>query len=301
MKSSAIGAALFFLAAVSGFAATVPVLGSAATFAVLGGSTVTNTGATTITGNVGLYSGPSITGFAIPPANTVVEGPGSTGLIAGAGLATGTIHISDIIGSGPANAQQAQVDLTKAYTALALLAPTRSTPPADVGGLSLLPGVYKFSDTATITGTLQLNAQSTDGAYWVFQIGSTLTTAVNAAVSLINDSVPGHTGVFWVVGTDATLGTGTTFVGNLLAQNSIIMNTGASILNGSALARTAAVTLNTNNISPGVSGGLVFENESSTTLVPIGFIPEPSTLGLLGLGVAILCGYGRRRKHVAGG
>lgn len=141
---------MLFLAAVPGFAATVPVLGSAATFAVLGGSTVTNTGATTITGNVGLYSGPSITGFAIPPANTVVEGPGSTGLIAGAGLATGAIHIRDIIGSGPANAQQAQVDLTKAYTALAALTPTDNLSGQNLGGLTLTPGVYKFDAAAAL-------------------------------------------------------------------------------------------------------------------------------------------------------
>ena len=318
---SAIGVAVLLCAAVPGFAVTVPVLGSAQDFAVLGASTVTNTGSTTITGDVGLYPGPSITGFAIPPANTVVEGPASTGLVAGPGLVAGTIHISDII--GPSNAMQAQVDLTKAYTALSLLVhpATNDLTGVDLGHYhagdygALAPGVYHFDSSAAITGTLQLDAQNTDGVYWVFQIGSTLdTAATNSVVQLVNANASGNNGadigVFWVVGSSATLNASTTLQGNILALESISMKDSATILNGRALAQTGAVTMINNTISnicpsnnygPGFSGGLVFADEQSLTLVPIGggqplaVIPEPLTLGGLFLGVGGLCGYLRRR------
>ena len=245
------------------------ILGTADSFAVLGATTVTNTGPTTITGDVGLYAGPSITGFAIPPANTVV-GPGT--LINGPGLVTGTIHITDAV------AQQAQVDNTKAYNGLAAMPFTSDLTGQDLGGLTLVSGVYHFDSSAQLTGTLTLDAQGNNNAYWVFQIGSTLTTASASVVQVINvgSNNGSDDGLFWEVGSSATLGTTTAFEGNILALASITLNTSARIINGRALAQTAAVTMDTNRIEnvcpppnggPGFSGGLTFNG--SGEVVPV--------------------------------
>lgn len=292
----------------TGWADLTPVLDSCEDYAVLGASTVINyTGPTTITGDVGLYPGPSITGFQAPPANILVEGPASTGLISDApGLVTGTIHIADIV--GPANAMQAQVDLTNAYSALAALPATRPTPPADVGGQILLQGVYHFDSSAAITGTLKLDAESTNGVYWVFQIPSTLTTAsTNSVVEFIN---PGSNngsdvGVFWVVGSSATLNASTTFQGNILAYESISILDSVTLMNGRALARTGAVTMINDTISnvcpfpnngPGFSGGLGFDE--SGTLVPIPItptvVPVPGAFLLVCSGMGSAVAFGRR-------
>lgn len=311
MKSSNINrimVACMFLTAASAFAAIVPVLDSAQDYAVLGATTVTNTGSTTVAGDVGLYPGPSITGFDTE-SNTVVNGPGSTGLVDGAGLVDGTIHISS------ADAQQAQTDLTKAYTALSDLPVTDDLTGEDLGNYNnsnlgaLAPGVYNFDSSVAITGHLELDAQNTDGVYWVFQIGSTLTAASSSVVQLINPNVAGNNGsdigVFWVVGSSATLGTSSTMEGNILAQADITMNTSAQILNGRALARTGQVTMDTNTISnicpdnnngPGFSGGLVFASADSNELIPLAAIPEPGTLGLLALGLLTLVGQRRQSR-----
>jgi hypothetical protein len=254
------------------------ILGTAESFAVLGASTVTNTGPTTITGDTGVYPGPSITGFAIPPANTVVEGPGSTGLVAGPGLVTGTIYISHAV------ADQAQVDTTTAYLGLAAMPFTSNLTGQDLGGQTLTPGVYHFDSSAQLTGTLTLDAEGNDNAFWVFQIGSTLTTASASTVQVINFGSNGGSdvGLFWQVGSSATLGTSTSFEGNILALASISLNTSATILNGRALAQTGAVTLDTNTISnvcpidgpgnggPGYSGGLRFDDHGN--VVPVASI-----------------------------
>ena len=247
------------------------ILGSADSFAVLGASTVTNTGPTTLTGDLGLYSGPSITGFAIPPANTVVEGPGSTGLIDGPGLVTGTIYLSHAV------AQLAQTDVTTAYHGLAAMPVTSNLTGQDLGGLTLTSGVYHFDSSAQLTGTLTLDAQGNNQAFWVFQVGSTLTTASSSSVAVTNLGSNGGSddGVFWQIGSSATLGTGTSFVGNILASASISLTT-ATILNGRALAQTGAVTLNTNTISnvcpiggPGYSGGLEFDTNGDVVPIPL--------------------------------
>jgi hypothetical protein len=302
-----VGFAAILCAPSTGLAGLTPVLGSAQDYAVLGASTVTNTGPTTITGDVGLYPGPSITGFQAPPANTLVQGPTSTGLISNApGLVTGTIHIADTV--GPANAMQAQVDLTKAFTALAALPATRPTPPADVGGQTLLPGVYHFDSTAAITGTLKLDAQSTNGVYWVFQIPDSLTTAsTNSVVQFID---PGSNngsdvGVFWVVGSSATLNASTSFQGNILAYASISILDGVTLLNGRALAEVGQVSMINDTISnvcllnnngPGFSGGLGFD--VSGTLVPIPTnptaVPLPGALLLFVSGMGSVFTFGRR-------
>lgn len=235
-------------------------LGTAGSYAVLAGSTVTNTGPSVLNGNLGLSPGAggscSITGF--PP-----------------GMVNGTTNACN----GPA--AQAQRDLTTAYNKAAGLTPTMTLTGQDLGNRTLTPGVYFFASSAQLTGTLTLNNLGNPNALFVFQIGSTLTTASNSAVIFTNSLADKN--VFWQVGSSATLGTTTKFVGNILALTSITLNTGASITCGSALARNGAVTLDTNVISR--CGG-------QTT------VPEPSTISLIGSGLAILAGAARRRMRV---
>ena len=199
-----------------------PFLGSAQSFAVLGGSTVTNTGATTITGGLGVSPGLAITGF--PP-----------GIVVG-----GTVHAGDAV------ALQAQTDVTAAYGVLAGEACNVDLSGKDLGGLTLAPGVYCFSSSAQLTGSLVLDAGGRADAVFVFKTVSTLTTGSNASVRVINGG--SDCGVFWQVGSSATLGTGTTFAGNILALTSISITTGASI-SGRALARNGAVTMDGNRVS----------------------------------------------------
>jgi hypothetical protein len=196
-------------------------LGTAQSFAVLGGSTVTNTGSTTVYGSLGVHPGLAVTGF--PP-----------GLVTG-----GTIH------SGDAVALQAQSDTTAAYDALAAMAPTADLTGQDLGGMTLVPGVYSFSSSAQLTGQLTLDAMGDPDAVFVFQIGSTLTTASNSSVLVIGGQ---PCNVYWLIGSSATLGTTTALKGNILAVASITLDTGAT-LSGRALARTAAVTMDDNDVS----------------------------------------------------
>lgn len=224
-----------------------PPLGTVANFAVLGGSTVTNTGPTVIIGtpslpgHVGVSPGAAITGF--PPG--IVTPPGA-------------IHAADAV------AGQAQVDLTIAYNNLVGRTTTVNLTGQNLGGLTLVPGVYNFDASAQLTGTLTLNALGNPNAVFIINIGSSLTTASASSVLLINGAQGGN--VFWRVGSSATLGTTTSFAGDILAQASITLNTGASITCGAAWARTGAVTLDTNTISlcalltgtgtvPGAPGG----------------------------------------------
>jgi ice-binding like protein len=216
-----VAVAALLSASVSGgsLSPTAPSLGRAQSFVVLGGSSVTNTGATQLTGDVGVSSpGVSVTGF--PPAT----------------IAGGAQHIGD-----PA-ANQAQRDAQTAYAALAGRVCNTPLTGQDLGGKTLSPAVYCFTSSAPLTGRLVLDARGNPNGVWVFQIASTLTTATNSSVVLRESGRAGN--VFWQVGSAATLGTGTAFTGNLLAYSSITMNTGAS-LSGRALAR-AAVTMDGN-------------------------------------------------------
>jgi ice-binding like protein len=216
-----VAASLSAYVSAASLAPAAPSLGRASSFAVLGGSTVTNTGATKITGDVGVSSpGVSVTGFP----------PGTTG--------GGAQHVGD-----PA-ANQAQRDAQTAYAALAGQACSTPFTGQDLGGKSLSPGVYCFTSSAQLTGQLVLDARGNANGVWVFQIASTLTTATSASVVMSKSGRAGN--VFWQVGSAATLGTGTAFAGNILAYSSITMNTGAG-LSGRALAR-AAVTMDSNNM-----------------------------------------------------
>ncbi|MHB8920268.1 MAG: IPTL-CTERM sorting domain-containing protein [Halothiobacillus sp.] len=196
-------------------------LGTAQNFAVLGGSTVTNTGSSVVTGDLGVFPGLAITGF--PP-----------------GMVTGTTY------SGGAVAQQAQNDLTVAYNSLTSQSCTKDLTGQDLGGMTLTPGVYCFSTSAQLTGTLTLDAQGNPNAVFIFKMGSTLTTASGASIRVANGTSASACGVSWQVGSSATLGTGTSFLGNILALSSITLNTGAGV-SGRVLARNGAVTMDTNN------------------------------------------------------
>jgi hypothetical protein len=198
-----------------------PVLLSSSSFAVLGASAVSNTGPTLVTGNLGSSPTGSITGF--PP-----------------GTVSGATH------SGDATAATAQTDLFAAYNDAASRPFDTNLTGIDLGGLTLTPGVYKFSTSAQLTGVLTLDAQNNPNAVWIFQIGSTLTTASASSVVMINGGVPGN--VFWQVGSSATFGTTTTFLGNVLALVSITATTGANFT-GRLFAHTGAVTLDTNNVT----------------------------------------------------
>jgi Ice-binding-like/PEP-CTERM motif len=238
-------------------------LGTADSFAVLAATTVTNTGPTIINGNLGVWPGTAVTGF--PP-----------GIVTG-----GTIHAGDTV------AMQAQTDKHAAYTFAAGETGATDLSGQDLGGLTLTPGVYKFSSSAQLTGTLTLNAQGDPNAVFLFQIGSTLTTASASDIDLINGAQGDS--VFWQVGSSATLGTTTDFAGNILALTSITLNTGATILCGRALADNGAVTLDSNIVSIDTPGC-----ETS----PVG-APEPASLVLLGSGLLGLGLISRRRKQPA--
>jgi hypothetical protein len=196
-------------------------LGSASTFAVLAASTVTNAGPTIVTGDLGVSPGTAVTGF----------GPG---VVTG-----GSIHAGDAV------AAQAQLDLTTAYNnAAGRVNPTAV--PADIGGMVIPPGLYKAPVSLAITGNVTLDGRNNPNSVFIFQMASTLTTAVNSSVTLIN--MVNACNVFWQVGSSATLKTASAFNGNILAQASISLGTGATV-SGRLLARTGAVTLLSNIVT----------------------------------------------------
>lgn len=198
---------------------TIP-LGTAANFAVLAGSTITNTGLTVISGDLGLSPGTAVTGF--PP-----------------GIVNGALR------TGDATAAIAKTDLSTAInTANALTLPILLA--GDLGGRTLVPGLYKSTSSLAVTGALTLDAQGDPNAVWVFQIASTLTTLTGSQIILTGGAQASN--IFWVVGSSATLGTTSVFKGTIMAYASITITTGATV-DGRALAEVGAVTLDSNIIT----------------------------------------------------
>src|SRR5256885_4351939 len=197
-------------------------LGRAGNFAVLAGATVTSTGASVVNGDLGVSPGTAVTGF--PP-----------------GIVNGTIHAGDAVAAG------AQADLTFAYNDAA----GRSTAPilisGNLGGRTLTPGLYKSATSLEISaGDLTLDAQGDSSAVFIFQMGSTFVTTSGRQVILAGGARAEN--IFWQVGSSATIGTTSVMKGNILADQSITLATGAT-LEGKALARIAAVTMDSNVVN----------------------------------------------------
>ena len=196
-------------------------LGTATSFGVLAGTTVTNTGPSIISGDLGVSPGTAVSGF--PPGLVI----------------NGTQHTADAV------ALQAKSDLTTGYNDAAGRTPATAVS-SDLGGQTMAPGVYTAASALGLTGTVTLDAQNNPNAVFIFQAGSTLITASNSTVYLINGASPCN--VFWQVGSSATLGTNTTFVGSILALSSTTVRTGTTVT-GRVLARNGQVSLDTNTIT----------------------------------------------------
>lgn len=200
---------------------STPTLGSAAPYGILAGQSVSCVVGGTINADVGISPGGTLNGF----------GPGECTL-------TGTTELATPV------AATAQTDLTAAYLALQAQACNVTVTPADLGGRTLAPGVYCAAAAMGVTGTVTLDGQGNTNAVWVFQVGSALTTSTTADIALIGGAQARN--VYWQVGSSATLGTGTTFRGNILALQTITLNNTATML-GRALARNGSISLGTGN------------------------------------------------------
>jgi type VI secretion system secreted protein VgrG len=290
--SVALAAVVFIVWPAQALAATDPGLKTAGKFAVLAGTTVTASGLPSwISGSLGVWPGTAITGF--PPS-----------------LASGSTHAGDSV------AHQAQLDMTGAYTR-AKNAPcpaTNNKSGVNLGGLTLVPGVYCQTTAPTLTGTLTLSG----GGVYIFQIGSTLVTAPGARISLTGGATPCE--IFWAVSSSTTLDVGTAFVGNIMSQTLIAMNDGAT-LEGRALGKAAVTLIHNRIIQPGGCGAtapplgtpptgntlpttLGFSLSIPATGVPLELRGEFPWLPLIGIGAGIaLGGLGfsswRRRRRAA--
>jgi hypothetical protein len=236
-----------FAAPAAQAAATTPPLGTAANYAAVAATTITNTGPTVINGDLGVFPGTAVVGF--PP-----------------GTVNGSIH------AGDAPADVAAQDAETAYTQAQNEPCDFTLSDPDLGGDTLLPGVYCFTVSEVhLTGTLTLDANGNPNAAWVIKTGSTLVTASNSAVVLTGGATPcNNNNITWAIGSSATLGSATSFLGNILASASVTLNTGA-VTTGGLYGNTGAVTMDTNTVSTCANtGGLA---GPAITTTPSGSVP----------------------------
>ncbi len=238
------------LAGPAGAAASSPPLGVAATFAVLGGSAVTNTGASVLTGDLGVSPGSSISGF--PP-----------------GQVNGTVQSAPV-------STAAQGDIGTAYGYESGEACDADLSGQNLGGMTLAPGVYCFASSAQLTGVLRLDAQGSPTPQWLFKVTSGLTTASDAAVVLVNGGTCSNN-INWQIGSSATIGSGSIFLGNVIANTSITMAIGSNST-GSLYAHTGAVTLNDNKVSTCNGGQIPPPPPLSISTTPSPSAPSGATI-----------------------
>jgi hypothetical protein len=274
LLACALGITLVALPTIADASVATPRLLSAGNFTVMAASAITNTGSTTITGNLAISpkKASSVTGF--PP-----------------GVVTGARDEDNAV------AIRAHTDLITTYNDAAHATPFKSMTGVNLGGKTLTPGVYHFSSSAQLTGTLILNGEGRTSSVFIFQIGSTLTTASRSRVVLSNRASACN--VFWQVTSSATLGTATSFQGNLIALTSITLTTGATIgvgggfNGGRALARNGALTLDSNVIRPptGVCATSATVSTPSTGAAPMALGPL-----MLGSGTVLVVAAIIRRR-----
>jgi len=257
------GAILALTLASTALAAQSINLGSATSFAVLAGTTITNTGATTITGNVGLHPGSSAKGFTTVTLH-------------------GAKHLADAVALNAKNA------LVAAYNEAAGATPVKKVP-TELGGKTLKPGVYSSAHLG-LTGTLTLDGP---GVY-VFKAGSTLITASHSRVALINGASVCN--VYWQIGSSATLGTSTSFKGTIMALTSISLKTGAT-LQGRALARNGAVTMDHNTINSSLCAAPATDEIASSQAAVTDETPSAPWMALL---VILLLAFAASLRVTAG-